>query len=140
MGGRNGGAMGRNGRDSEALKKDNVVTMPLADGGENVEGVEKDEKKMSAKKALRHAVKEAVKKDCGELANKLMEKAKKGDLPCTEVLLGLMEKKKKKGGGDDGSDGASLAEQLMEGPTWEEVLEERRKAQEEEEEPAATGS
>ena len=35
------------------------------------------------------------------------------------------------------SDGPSLAEQLMEGPTWEEVLEARRLAKEEEEAEAA---
>ena len=67
-----------------------------------------------------------------------MEKAKEGDLHSTEMLLELMEKKKEEGRRrDDGLDGPSLAEQLMEGPTWEEVLEARRQAKEEEEERAA---
>ncbi len=134
MSGRNGGAMGKRKRDTEeAAKKNNVVTMPRADGVENAEGVEKDEKKKSAKKALRHAVQRVVTEDCEDFARKLMNYAKEGDLQSAEMLLELIEKKKKKGGGDDGLDGPSLAEQLSEGPTWEEVLEARQQAKEEEE-------
>jgi hypothetical protein len=95
-----------------------------------------------AKKALRHAAKKVVKDNCHEIAGELGEKAKKGDLHSTEILLELMEKKKKKkgGGDDDDLDGPSLAEQLMAGPTWEEVLEARQKAREEEEAASAASS
>jgi len=132
--------MGKSKRETEEAAKNNkVVTMPRTDCGENAEEVEKDQKKTKAKKALRRAAKEVVKKDCDKLADKLMEKANEGDLHSAELLLTLTEKKKKKKGGegDDGLDGPSLAEQLMEGPTWEEVLEARRKAREEEEAEAA---
>jgi predicted lipid-binding transport protein (Tim44 family) len=153
-----------------AAKKSKVVTMPRRDGGEDAEETGKGKKKVAAgkpksggaketkankktaeeklakddykgaKKALRRAVKEAVKKDCGKLADKLMEKAGDGDLHSAEMLLELMEKKKKKGGEGDDMDGPSLAEQLMAGPTWEEVLEARRQAKEEEEAGEAASS
>ncbi len=142
MGGRNGGAMKRSKRDTEeAAKKNKVVTMPRTDSGKDAEETEKGEKKTSAKKALRHEVKRVVRERGGEIADTLMDKAKEGDLHSTEILLELMEKKEKRGGeGDDGQDGPSLAEQLMEGPTWEDVLEARRKAKEEEEAGEAASS
>lgn len=133
--------MGRRKRDTKgAAKKNKVVTMPRPDGGEEAEETGKGEKKTSAKKALRRAVKELVKRDPDKFAEKLMDKAEQGDLHTTEFLLELMEKKKKKGGeGDDGLDEPSLAEQLMAGPTWEDVLEARRKAKEEEDAALAAG-
>ena len=139
MSGRNGGAMGKKKRNTEKdAKKNKVVTMPRTDGGKDVEGQEEGKKKPSAKKALRSAAKKAVENDCGKLAGTLVDRAEQGDLHSAEVLLALIEKKKKKKGGeDDGLDGPSLAEQLMEGPTWEEVLEAKRLAKEEEEAEAA---
>ena len=142
MGGRNGGAMGRGKRNKEdAAKKNKVVTMPRTDGGEDAEEPEESKKKPSAKKALRHAAKKAVKNDCGKLAETLMNQAEQGDVHSAEVLLALIEKKKKKKGGeDDGLDEPSLAEKLAEVPTWEEVLEARRLAREEEEAGRAAAS
>ena len=97
----------------------------------------KKERSKGSKKDLRHWAKKVVKDNCDAIAAELAEKAKKGDIPSTEMLLELMEKKKKKGREDDDLDGPSLAEQLMEGPTWEEVLEAKRLAKEEEEAEAA---
>ncbi len=97
---------------------------------------EKEERKGS-KKDLRHWARKVVKDSCEVITKELGDKARHGDLDSTETLLELMEKNKKSGQGDDGFDGPSLAEQLMEGPTWEEVLEARRLAREEEEAAAA---
>ena len=134
MSGGNGGAMGKSKRDTEnAAKKNKVVTMPRRDSGEKTKEADKGKEKPSAKKTLRHAANELVKNDSGELADKLLEKAKKGNRHSAEMLLELIEKKRKMSGGDDNPDEPSLAEQLMEGPTWEEVMEARRLAREEEE-------
>ena len=130
--------MGKNKRDIEkAAKKNKVVTMPRRHSRENTEKAEKSKVKTSAKKTLRHAVKEEVKHDSSEFADKLMEKAKRGDRRSAQMLLELIEKRRKMGGEDDHPGELSLAEQLMTGPTWEEVLEARRKAKEEEEREAA---
>jgi hypothetical protein len=128
--------MGKRKQDTEeAGKKNKVVTMPRKDGGTDGEETEKGEKKTSAKKTLRHAANEVVEKGCNELAGKLMDDVRQGDLHSAQVLLELIEKRKKKKGGEGGDpDKPSLAEQLMEGPTWEDVLEARRLAKEEEEE------
>lgn len=119
-------------------KSGKVVMMPQKHGGKDVEESEEGKKKTSADKALRSAAEELVIKDCGALALKLMEKAKDGDVESTEMLVTLIEKRKKNGGEGDGGDEPCLAEQLMAGPTWEEVLEARRKAEEEEEAEAAS--
>ena len=98
----------------------------------------KKEEYKGSKKELSHWAKKAMKDNCDAITENLAKKAKKGDLHSTEVLLELIEKTKKMGGeGDGGLDGPSLAEELMEGPTWEDVLEARRKAKEEEEREAA---
>ncbi|MGB8031662.1 MAG: hypothetical protein WCF30_18570 [Terracidiphilus sp.] len=159
--------MGKSKRDTEkAAKKSKVVTMPRRDGGEDAEGAKgkkkaavrkpksgratakekskktpaekiKKEEYKGAKKALRHWVKKVVKNHSPKIAETLVGRTEAGDMHSAAMVLALMEKKKKKGGEDGDLDGPSLAEQLMEGPTWEEVLEARRKAKEEEEEAAA---
>jgi hypothetical protein len=101
----------------------------------------KKEEYKGSKKELRHWAKKVVKENSDAIAGELGAKARKGDLQSTEMLLDLMEKKKKKKGGEgDDIDGPSLADQLMAGPTWEEVLEARRQAKEEEEAASAAGS
>ena len=97
----------------------------------------KKEECQGSKKDLRHWAKKVVKDNCEVITKELASNAKHGDWESTEKLLELMERDKKGGEGDDGLDGPSLAEQLMEGPTWEEVLEARRLAREEEEAAAA---
>jgi len=94
----------------------------------------KKEEYKGSKKDLRRWAKKVLKDNCDRITEGLGEKAKNGDAHSTEVMLALTEKrKKKKGGADDDPDEPSLAEHLMEGPTWEEVLEARRQAREEEE-------
>jgi hypothetical protein len=128
--------MGKRTQDiEEAAKKNKVVTMPQKDGGKGVEETEKGEKKSRAKHTLRHAVKDVVESGGDELAGKLMDEVRQGNLHSAEVLLALAAKMKKKKGGEGGNpDEPSLAEQMTEGPTWEDVVEARRKAKEEEEE------
>ncbi len=94
------------------------------------EEIENEDSK-GARSALRRWVKKAVKERSPVIADRLIRSTADGDLQSAAMALGLIEKKKKGGGDDDGQDGPSLAEQLMTGPTWEEVLEARRKSNEE---------
>jgi hypothetical protein len=127
--------MGKSKRDKKKdAMKNKVVTMPQRSGGKDTEETEEDEKKKPAKKGLRGTAKKIVTEDSGEFVLRLTERAKQGDVQSAEVVVALMEKRKKEGGEGDGPDEPSLAEQLMAGPTWEEVLEARRKAKEEEDE------
>jgi hypothetical protein len=132
------------GKDGEETEKSKKKTAAKKTGPRNCKkdarksdeegpaaGLEKKEGKGS-KKGLRHWVKKLVKDDAEAIAGRLLEETKAGDARSAATVLSLMEKKRK-GGEDDGFDGPSLADQLMEGPTWEEVLEARRKAREEEE-------
>ena len=122
-------------------KKDNVVTMPRTDSGEDAEAggsgdeeaaaekpgkskekaTEEDEKekRKGAKKALRHAVKKVVKANCDPLAGTLVEGTKDGDMHCAAMMTSLMEKKKD-GEDDDDWDGPGLSEILVPGQLWRE--------------------
>jgi hypothetical protein len=129
------------GRKKAAAKKPRIggakETKPKASKKPAAKKLKKEEYQGS-KKELRHWAKKVVKDNCDAITGELAAKAKIGDLRSTEMLLELMEKKKKKKGGEgDDENGPSLAEQLMAGPTWEEVLEARQKAKEEEEGEAA---
>lgn len=151
----------------KAARNNKVVTITRTEDGENAKKTEKGKKKSAgkrrggsakemkakaskktaakkptkeeckgSKKDLRDWAKKVVKDSCEAITKELASNAIHGDLESTEKLLELMEKNNK-GEGDDGPEGASLAEQLMEGPTWEEVMEARRLAREEEEAEAA---
>jgi hypothetical protein len=99
------------------------------------ETIEEDEYK-GAKKRLRKWVKKVVKSHSPKIAETLVEQTEAGNTQSAAMVLSLMEKKKK-GGGDGDEDEPSLSDQLMAGPTWEEVLEARRAAKEEEEKAGA---
>ena len=134
--------------ETEKGKKKVAAGKPKSGGAEEANASEKTaakklkkEEYKGSKKDLRRWAKKVVKDNCDAIAENLGAKAKGGDVHSTEILLDLMEKKKKKKGGEgDDMDGPSLAEQLMEGPTWEEVLEARRQAKEEEEAGEAASS
>lgn len=157
MGGRNGGAMGKCGKGKRTKeKKNNVVTMPPKEVGDDAAAIknsdeaaagkrprdgkrktkEKEEKKernkfgKGARKALRHAVKKKVKERSDTIAAKLVEKTEGGDMRSADMVLALMEKKKKGGEDDFDYDGPSLAEQLAAEPSWDEMQEEKRLASE----------
>ncbi len=94
----------------------------------------KKEQYHGAKKVLRHWVKKEVKHDAPEIAHQLVKETKDGDVRSAAIVLSLMDKKTKiRDGEGDGFDGPSLADQLMEGPTWQEVLDARQRAREEQE-------
>jgi hypothetical protein len=116
----------------EPIMRTSALVRSSDRSGKNAETLEKEDYKGATKK-LRHWVEKEVKEQSHDLARNLVETAKSGDVRCAAMVLSIMEKKKKGGSGDDG-DEPSLAEQLMAGPTWEEVLEARRKAKEEEDE------
>ena len=54
-----------------------------------------------ARKALREAVKKVVKAECDEIAKKLLEETKLGNMRSASMMLSLMEKKKDKEGNHD---------------------------------------
>ncbi|MGA2754006.1 MAG: hypothetical protein ABSE53_09560 [Terracidiphilus sp.] len=121
-------------------QKSKVVTMPRTDGGEDAEaggnGEEKDaaekpgrgkatetiekEHHKGASKALRHAVKKAVKESKGQIADSLVTRTVGGDMHCAAFVMELMEKKKKDGEDDDDWDGPGLADILVPGQLWRE--------------------
>jgi hypothetical protein len=145
--------MGKSKVDKEKQEQKNkVVTMPRTDGGEDAEAgangdeaaaekpgrgkaTEEDEKakRKGAKKALRHAVKEAVKKNKEQIAGSLVTRTVGGDMHCAAMMVSLMEKKKKDGGDDDDWDGPGLADILVPGQLWREKAAAKQAANEEEE-------
>ena len=143
MGGRNGGAMAMakamaNLNKKKQEQRNKVVTMPRTDGGENAEAggngeeeaatekpgrgkaTAEDEKakRKGAKKALRHAVKETVKKNKEQIAGSLVTRTVGGDMHCAAMMVSLMEKKKKDGEDDDDWDGPGLADILVPSQLW----------------------
>ena len=137
--------------------KDKVVTMPQTDGGEEAEAgangdekaatekpsggkaTEEDEKAKGkgAKKALRHAVKEAVKKNKEQIAGSLVTRTVGGDMHCAAMMVSLMEKKKKDGEDDDDWDGPGLADILVPGQLWREKTAAKQTENDEEKETEA---
>lgn len=127
-GGRNGGAMGRKRLNlKEHKKKDNVVTIPQADGGEDGEAdgngekaaAEENEKakRKGSKKALRHAMKKALKENKEVITSSLVTHTIRGDMRSANLMVSLMEKKKD-GEVDDDWDGPGLSEILVPGQLW----------------------
>lgn len=94
---------------------------------------EKEEKEKKegkgAKKALRHAVKAVVRKDCTGFATSLMSQARGGEIRSTEIMLSLMEKKKD-GEDDTEWDGLSVAGRLAAAPEWDEEMAKAKKEKE----------
>jgi hypothetical protein len=130
--------MGKSGLSKKQQEQKNkVVTMPRTDGGEDAEagasGEEKNaaekpgrgkateedgkEKRKGPKKGLRHAVKEAVKKNKEQIAGSLVTRTVRGDMHCAAMMVSLMEKKKD-GEDDDDWDGPGLADILVPGQLW----------------------
>ena len=133
------------GKDTEKVEKDKKraatknrnLLEPEAEGSQKerkpAEKLKKEEYH-GAKKELRRWVKKEVKVDASEIAHQLVKETKGGNVRSAVIVLSLMDKKKKmKGSEGDGFDGPSLADQLMEGPTWQEVLDARQRAREEQE-------
>lgn len=66
-----------------------------------------------ARRALRLAMKEAVKAECKQIAETLLDKVKCGNVRCAELMMSLIEKKK---------DGDSVKKKKRDGPSDAELM------------------
>ncbi len=123
-GGKNKGATAR-GRGKRGEAKDTRA----AGEQKNDESVPDDvpvdlEDYKGARKKLRHAVKAVVKVKSEVIAKKLVNKAEKGDIRGTEMMLSLIEKKQGKNPKKKKKrSGPSWAELLASEPEWDESME-----------------
>jgi hypothetical protein len=83
---------------------------------------------MDGAERLRQAADKQVGQNSEKLAGLLADKALKGDLASTRVLVGLAERKKPHAKPATKRHGPSLAEQLSAEPKWQEEEEEQRTA------------